>query len=188
MNIKGKMVTLRAVDYKDMEFMREMLNDPELEKLVVGWSFPISATEQEKWFASAIQDKTNLRFVIETKEEGPVGISILSGIDWKNRKALHGIKLSNTETRKKGLGTDTIMAIMRYAFDELNLNRLDANWLEDNMASQKLHIKCGWSVEGCRRNYIYKSGSYKKLILAGILKTDYYHLIQENHYWESEEK
>ncbi len=188
MNIKGKIVTLRAVDYEDMELMRGMLNDPEMEKLVIGWSFPVSATEQEKWFASAIQDKNNLRFVIETLNDGAIGIATLSGIDWKNRRATHGIKLINRRTRQKGVGTDTVMAIMRYAFDELNLNRLDGSWFEDNIPSQKLYTKCGWSVEGCKRDYIYKNGHYRNLIIVGILKTDYEHLIQENHYWESEEK
>ena len=39
MNIKGKIVTLRAVELEDMELLRGMLNDPEMEKAVVGWSF-----------------------------------------------------------------------------------------------------------------------------------------------------
>ena len=32
MNIKGKIVTLRAVELEDMELLRGMLNDPEMEK------------------------------------------------------------------------------------------------------------------------------------------------------------
>lgn len=149
MNIKGKIVTLRAVEYKDMEMMRSMLNDPEMEKLVVGWSFPVSATEQEEWFSHAIKDKANLRFVIELLDREAVGIATLTGIDWKNRRATHGIKL--LKTKQKGIGTDTVMAVMRYAFDELNLNRLDGSWYEDNLPSQKLYKKCGWNVEGVRK-------------------------------------
>lgn len=52
-------------------------------------------------------------------------MATLRDIDWKNRKAHHGMKLANKERRGKGIGTDTVMAIMRYAFDELGLNRLD---------------------------------------------------------------
>lgn len=184
MNIKGNIVTLRAVDVQDMEFMRKTLNDPQMERLVVGWSFPVSATEQDRWFESVMQDQRNRRFVIETPDDGKVGIYVLSGIDWKNRTADVGIKLADVRNRKKGVGTDATMAVMRYAFDELNLNRLTVTWLEDNIASQKMHMKCGYRKEGCIRSCIYKSGQYKDLIVGGILKTEYYQMIEENKYWE----
>lgn len=184
MNIKGKMVTLRAVDYQDMDFMRRMLNDPEIEGLVVGWSFPISSAQQEQWFSSAIQDNCNQRFVIETPNDGEVGIYVLSDIDWKNRVACTAIKLANSRYRNKGIGTDAAMAVMRYAFDELNLNRLSATWFEENTPSQKLHLRCGYQVEGCVRDCVYKNGHYHNLMIGGILRTEYYQMIKENGYWE----
>ena len=57
MNLKGEKVFLRAIEKEDMEFLREMINNPELERNVVGWSFPISKYEQERWFESQIQNK-----------------------------------------------------------------------------------------------------------------------------------
>lgn len=48
MNIKGKKVTLRAMEKQDCEMIREMFNDPEIENLVVGWAFPVSSYAQEK--------------------------------------------------------------------------------------------------------------------------------------------
>lgn len=184
MDIKGKIVTLRAVDIHDMEFMRGTLNDSEMERLVAGWSFPISSVEQEKWFTSVIQDQRNRRFVIETPDDGRVGIFVLGAIDWKNRSADAGLKLADVKKRKQGLGTDASMAVMRYAFDELNLNRLTAEWLEDNISSHKMHLKCGYHVEGCIRDCIYKNGRYKNLIVGGILRTEYYQMIEENNYWD----
>lgn len=61
------------------------------------------------------------------------------GIDWKNRRATHGIKLAHSEQRAKGIGTDTVMALMRYAFDELQMRRLDNAWFPENSASQALY-------------------------------------------------
>lgn len=43
MNIVGKLVTLRAMERSDCEMVKEMFNDPEIENLVVGWSFPVSS-------------------------------------------------------------------------------------------------------------------------------------------------
>ena len=172
MNIYGK------------KMIREMFNDPQMEDLVVGWAFPLSKYAQQKWLEAHYNDRDSFRFVIETKEDGPVGIATLIDIDWKNRRAYHGIKLSSKEKRTKGIGTDAVMAIMRYAFDELGLNRLDGSWFDNNEPSKGLYKKCGWSEEGVRREYVYKKGAYRDLTVVGILATDYYKLIEENNYWE----
>lgn len=184
MNIYGKKVVLRAMELEDCKMVREMFNDPEIENLVVGWAFPVSDYAQKKWFESHCQDDKNFRFVIETEEDGAVGIATLTSIDWKNRRAVHGIKLAKSEKRSKGIGTDTVMAIMRYAFDELQLNRLDGSWFADNLASSGMYKKCGWKEEGIRRQYIYKKGEYRDLVMTGILASEYYELVKENRYWE----
>lgn len=40
-----KKVKLRALETEDMELLRETVNDPEVERLVGGWSFPVSKKE-----------------------------------------------------------------------------------------------------------------------------------------------
>ena len=184
MNIYGKKVILRAMEKSDCEMVRGMFNDPEIEDLVVGWAFPVSQYSQEKWLESHYTDQKNFRFVIETEEDGAVGIATLTDIDWKNRRATHGIKLSSKERRTKGIGTDTVMAIMRYAFDELGLHRLDGSWFDTNAASKGLYKKCGWVEEGVKREYVYKKGHFRDLTIVGILASEYYSLIEQNHYWE----
>lgn len=183
MNIYGKRVLLRAIEKEDCELIRSMFNDPEIEKNVIGWSLPLSQYAQEKWLEQHYND-ADYRFVIEIEEKVPLGIATLTDIDWKNRKAFHGIKIANINVRRRGIGTDAVMAIMRYAFDELQLNRLDGRWFEDNIASKNMYMKCGWKEEGIRRNYIYKGGRYKNVVETGILATEYYELVKNNHYWE----
>ncbi len=184
MNIYGKKVVLRAMEKEDCEMIREMFNDPEIENLVVGWALPVSKYAQEKWFENYYNDQKNFRFVIETKEDGAIGIATLTDIDWKNRRATHGIKLLSKQVRTKGIGTDTVMAIMRYAFDELQLNRLDGSWFADNLPSRTMYMKCGWKEEGVKREYVFKNGQYRDLVIVGVLVSDYHSLIASNHYWD----
>ena len=185
MNIYGNKVVLRAMEKTDCDLVRTMFNDPELENLVVGWAFPVSEYAQEQWYIKNYSDQKNFRFVIETEEDGAVGIATLTDIDWKNRNATHGIKLKNGKYRSKGIGTDAVMAIMRYAFDELGLHRLDGSWFEDNIASINMYTKLGWTAEGIRRDYVYKHGAYRNLVIAGVLAEDYYNLIEKKGYWKS---
>ena len=78
------------------------------------------------------------------------------------------------------------MALMRYAFDELGLHRLDGSWFDFNVPSKGLYKKCGWKEEGVKREYVYKQGKWRDLTVVGILESDYRSLIEENGYWSTE--
>lgn len=184
MNIKGKVVTLRAIEEKDMDLLKDMLNDSEIEKLVGGWAFPISSYQQRKWYEGSINNDKNVRLIIETEEDGAIGLVTITNIDWKNRVAYHGIKLAKKKYRAKGIGTDAIMTSMRYIFDELQINRIESAIIEHNNISKKVYCeKCGWKIEGIQRNRIYKQGKYHNRIMIGILNEDYKELINNNNYW-----
>lgn len=175
--IEGKIIYLRAMELSDMELYREMINEPEISNLVVGWSFPISNYEQQKWYEKVINDKLNLRFTVVDKETDiAVGMVTLTSIDWKNRNAFHGIKLSNSRKYKKGTGTDSVMTLMKYAFEELQMHRLNGSFIEYNKVSQALYKKCGWSIDGIQKEAIYRNGQYHDKLLASILRKDYYNV------------
>lgn len=172
MILKGEKVILRAIEREDQEFLKEMINDPELEKLVVGWSFPVSLEMQMQWYEKQKNDLRNLRYIIEADGER-IGLATIKNIDWKNRTASHGIKLANINMRGKGYGKDTVFTIMKYAFEELQLNRLYGSILEYNEPSRRLYEKCGWSIEGIARQSVFKDNQYHNEIMVSILKDDY---------------
>ena len=184
MNIRGKFVLLRAMEESDQDMLLEMINDPELEKLVVGYSLPSSREQQMAWFRSNQNDMRNIRLVICTEQDGPVGFANIVNIDWKNRSALHGMKLVSRQFGARGIGTDTVMAVMRYSFEELQLNRLDSAILHYNEPSKKLYCgKCGWSIEGVRRRAVYKGNQLHDEMMIGILRDEYYDLVNRTNYW-----
>lgn len=173
--IEGKQIFLRAMEPDDMECFRAMINDPAISHVVVGWSFPVSKYEQMKWYESAVHDKKNLRFTIVLKETGKaVGMVTLSALDWQNRSASHGIKLSSECPKGQGIATDAVMTLMKYAFEEMGLHRLNGGNIAYNKASEVLYLKCGWSIEGVKKEAIYRSGKYHDLLITGILEEDYY--------------
>lgn len=185
MDIKGKFVKLRAIEIEDQNLLRNMINDPEIEQMVGGYSFPISMDQQINWYNLHSNNQNNLRLIIETEEDGAIGFANIVDIDWKNRSAFHGIKLSNKKFRSKGIGMDTVMAIMRYSFEELQLNRLDGTIINYNEASRKLYCdKCGWVIEGTRRRAKFKTNDYHDELIVGILREEYFALVNKLKYWE----
>lgn len=173
MLIKNGIVTLRAIERKDMEFLQQMINDPYVESLTVGSCFPVSLDRQERWFDSYDQQK-ELRCMIELDSGDTIGCIMLTDIDWKNRTAVLGQKtLAPKEKRKENDMWDAMMGFLNYAFNELNLNCIHGIVLEYNMLSRKLARRCGLKEEGILRERIFKNGKYHNLIANSIIKKDF---------------
>lgn len=185
MNIEGKKVTLRAVEETDLPLLHKWANDPKTQSIIGNIHFPSSFEYQKKWFSGLLNDNSNQRFAIEAPEVGLIGISSIINIDWRNNHAWHGIVLGDIDIRGKGYGIDAVMATMRYAFDELHLERLDGSIIEYNKTSYSFYCeKLGWKVEGTRRNYYFTKGKYWDQIIVGITKNDYDELLKKTKYWE----
>lgn len=184
MNLVGKKVVLRAVEEEDIEMIRCLANDPEYEKMIVGWALPISKKDQKEWYQMQKNSMELMRYVIETEEDGAVGMIGLHEFDWKNGSASGlGMRVAKKEIRTRGLATDAWMTLLRYAFDELRLNRVNGSALSYNAASLRVCEKVGFKREGIKRQAIFKNNQFHDLIMMGVLKEDYYELIKDNGYW-----
>lgn len=172
MDIYGEKIRLRALEERDNEMLRVLMNDPETEKMVFGTSWPVSESGQRQWLANLKNDPRMLRCAVEDVESGEaVGTLILSDIDHKNGTAELHIKLTGA-ARGKGIGTDCVKTIVRYAFRELRLNCVYANILGYNEASLKLFEKCGFVREGILRSRIFKGGRFVDVCVCSILAQD----------------
>lgn len=184
MNIRGKHVLLRAIEREDLPSLNRWANDPEIQHMLGGWHFPTSMRDQDAWFSSLNCKSVDQRFAIELPGLGMVGTANLVSIDWKNRNAFHGMMLGDKDIRGKGYGIDTIMAMMRYAFDELGLMRLDTDMIEYNYASLGVYInKCGWIEEGRRPEWFFRSGRTWDKVLVGTTRDRYREFVDANGYW-----
>lgn len=184
MNITGRKVVLRAINPGDLDRLLTWSNDPEGQLGLGGWHFPTSETEMRRWFDRIDADPIARRFAVVAPDLGLIGSANLVDINWKDRNAFHGMLLGDPAVRGKGYGHDTVMAIMRYAFDELGLHRLDGSIIEYNEASRRLYLgKCGWKHEGVQRDWYWRQGRFWDKELVGVTADDYKALIEQTPYW-----
>lgn len=185
MNIKGKKVTLRAIEESDLELLHKWANDAETQDVIGNVHFPSSMDFHRQWFLNLKSDQLNQRLAIDAPELGIIGLSSIINIDWRNNHAWHGIMLGDVDTRGKGYGFDAVMATMRYAFEELHFERLDGAMIEYNDVSVSFYCgKLGWKEEGRRRNWYFRRGRYWDQIVVGITRTDYEALAISTRYWD----
>jgi len=171
MILKDDLVLLRAMEEDDANVLMELINDPEVENSVFGWSYPVSLSSQKKWILN-ISNDTTVRYIIDVDKEA-VGVAIISSIDMKNRTSNMNIKLLRS-ARGRGIATHALSLIIKYCFDELNMNCLTANVIERNEDSRKLWIKLGFNEDGVLRQRIYKNGAYHNIVSYSLLKEEYY--------------
>lgn len=186
MNIHGRIVTLRAIEPEDLPLLKDWSNDAEIQRLLGGWHFPTSMADQRAWLAGLNCRSNDQRFAIDAPGVGLVGTANLVNIDWKNRTAFHGMLLGKREQQQRGLGRDTIMTIMRYAFDELGLAHLDGDMIEYNASSLKVYVeRCGWEVQGRKRGWYFREGRRWDKVLVGVSAEIYRENVARTGYWSA---
>ncbi|HDN79985.1 MAG: N-acetyltransferase [Chloroflexi bacterium] len=170
--LRGRKVRLRAPEREDLPLFVRWLNDTEVTRyLTLYW--PLSMAEEEQWFENLLKRENDRVFVIETEEGKPIGNMGLHNIDWKNRKAVLGIFIGEKDYWGKGYGTDAIKTLLRFAFEELNLNRVELRVFEFNTRAIRCYEKCGFVTEGRLRQSLFRNGRYHDELVMAVLREEW---------------
>ncbi len=165
---------LRAIEEEDLDLLRDMINDPDIENMTGGSSFPVSRVKQKLWFDSIQKNENELRLIIDTKEHGSIGLVMLTNIDYRNRTAeFHSKITTHKNLHGKGYGTKATQALVEYGFNQLNLHCIYSRIIEYNIASQRVKEKCGFIKDGILRDRIYKNGKYFSLVEWSITQDEF---------------
>lgn len=170
----SKRVYLRALEPEDYKTSVNWRNDDSVSSQLGGGKYYVSNEIERQWVLNAIAQNKDVRLAICTINDNLyIGNVYLTDIDYVNRKACSHILIGNKAYWHGGYGTEALQLLLDYAFNHKNLRRIEANILEDNVASQKLHEKLGYKREGIWRESVYKDGKYKSQICYALLKTEY---------------
>jgi UDP-4-amino-4,6-dideoxy-N-acetyl-beta-L-altrosamine N-acetyltransferase len=170
--ILGEKVRLRAIEREDIPTFVRWLNDPEVRRYLEMY-LPMSKAEEEQWFESYLKNDSSRIFGIETGEGVFIGNIGLHDIDWKNRSAVLGIVIAEKEYWGQGCGSDAIKALLRFAFDEMNLNRIHLSAFDFNERAIRCYEKCGFRREGRAREALFREGTYHDAIHMAILRREF---------------
>ena len=155
-------VTLRKIEEKDLEFMRDLLNDPEISFSVVDYGFPISTVQQKKWFKTVYPHESAYRFIIEAGGES-AGVIVFTHVDSVHETGMMGYKLARNY-QGHNYSYYAICALTRWLFDEQDIECVVIFHLHTNPASRKVVGKAGFIFEGVQRRAIYKNGMRQDLV------------------------
>jgi ribosomal-protein-serine acetyltransferase len=96
------------------------------------------------------------------------GAGGLIGIDWEARKTGIGYWLAE-EHQGRGLMTRAVQAVTDYAFDDLDLNRVEIQVATCNARSRAIPERLGFRQEGVLRDYERVGDRYLDLVVYSLL-------------------
>jgi [ribosomal protein S5]-alanine N-acetyltransferase len=110
---------------------------------------------------------------IEYKATGEiVGAISLHQIDYRHRNAEIGCWMGKPY-QGRGLVTEAMQAYLQYAFTALKVKRVAALVDIDNIASQRLVKRCGFTREGCLRSNFLQRKRWRTSYLYSILREEF---------------
>ncbi len=163
---------LRAVERDDIERWRKWFNDPEVRQYL-SRLYPYSMYDGEQFFEQQRGSEADKVFSVDTPEGVHIGSIGLHHLDWVSRHAEMGILIGEEAYRGKGYGTDAITTLLRFAFEEMNLHRVELLVMEFNSRALACYKKIGFVQEGARRDAHWAHGRYWDMIVMGILASEF---------------
>ena len=115
-------------------------------------------------------DKSDATFAIYYQHQF-VGIIGLKNTDPVNKKTEIGYWLSESY-QHRGIITLSCKALINYAFDRLQINRIQLKAATGNLKSQQVAQRLGFSKEGIERDGELHARGFVDLVVFSLLKTD----------------
>ncbi len=169
--ICGEGIILRSIEREDLPDYVQWLNDPVVLEYF-GDMVPLSLEKEEKWYNDVLQDPSFRAFAIEFEDQH-IGSAGLANIDGRNATAEIGLFIGVPEMWDRGLGFDVLTTLVRFGFEQMNLNRIYLRVFAGNERAVHLYTKAGFRHEGCWRQAEFRHGHYHDLLWMSVLREEW---------------
>lgn len=168
------MYKIRELERKDLAEINKWRNDNDLISSLTANFRYINQEIDYKWYDSYIHNRNNtVRCAIVNSNDEILGTAGLKNVDYLNQKADFFIMIGLKANRGKGIGYFATREILKHAFYNLNLNRIELIVLESNKNAINLYKKVGFIEEGKKRKCIFKNGKFVNVIIMSILNEEF---------------
>lgn len=166
---------LREQTMEDAENFYNYYSDPEVNKYIIS-QIPSTIEEGRKeisYWINIFKYGDGIYFGIAKKDNNQLIGSIgLSSLNLNHNRIELSYDLAK-EYWGLGIMTKAVMAVLKYGFEEMKINRIEAFSLKENVSSRAVLIKCGFQLEGELREHRRHKGIYKDIGIFSILSSDY---------------
>ncbi|AOS61258.1 GNAT family N-acetyltransferase [Actinoalloteichus hymeniacidonis] len=168
----GSMVRLEPQTERHFDGIWAMLADEESKKLT-GTHRTFTEDEIRNWLRTRADHHDRADWAVVRREDDRVlGEVVLNDLDPDNDSASFRIGLGGPGAIGRGHGTEATRLVLAYAFDVVGLHRLELEVFDFNTRARHVYEKCGFVVEGVRRQALKWDGERHDALVMAVLATD----------------
>lgn len=174
--LETERLKLRKLSLRDATDVFEYASSPEVSEHV-SWDYHRNISDSIRFlrtivqqYESGIPSPWGIALKAERKLIGTIGFHTYSA---ENFYGEVGYALSD-KYWNKGFMTEALSEVLRFGFEVLKLNRIEAACKPMNIRSEKVMIKCGLKFEGILRQRLFAKNTFHDLKIFSILRDDYF--------------
>ncbi|WP_339711851.1 GNAT family protein [uncultured Kriegella sp.] len=159
MQENGK-ITLRGLEPADKNQLTQLANNKKIwENVSDRFPYPYTEEHAEAFIKLQSKDETEKVFAIEYEREfcGCVGLKFQKDVYHKSAEVGYWI---GEPFWDRSIATRAVELLVRYAFEELKLNRVFASAFEYNVGSMRVLEKNGFQKEGIAQKAVFKNNNF----------------------------
>ncbi len=176
--IAGERLALRPIEPRDNALIVRWRNRPDVRRNIFNQP-RLTLAAQRAWFKRYLADRSQVRFIVDSKELGPVGTFGLT--DLREGDAQLAVLLGEPRARGKGLAREAIELLLDFGFRNWRiggrpgLNRVTAEVFDHNEPAIALYRKVGFAPEGRlrRAHWDQRERRYTDVLVMGLLREEW---------------
>ncbi|MRH45093.1 GNAT family N-acetyltransferase [Aquibacillus halophilus] len=173
--LRTKRLILRPYDMEDAARTKELAGMKEIAETTISIPHPYTFGDAESWIRNSVQlIDENLAYplAIVLQDDNLLIGTMTLRIDKQHNKGELAYWVGK-DYWNKGYAQESGKRMIKFGFEELNLNRIYAPAMSKNKASTRAMGKIGMSYEGTLKQDIIKWGEYQDVDIYGLLQSDY---------------
>ena len=178
--LEGARLALRPVEPADLPRIVRWRNRPDVRRNIFNQP-RLTLAAQRAWFKCYLADRGQVRFVVDAKEFGPIGVFALTDLRAAEGSAQLGVVIGEPKARGKGLAREALELLLDFGFRKWKtggprgLNRVTAEVFDFNEPAIALYHKVGFVDEGRLRSAHWDTGRrrYTDVLVLGLLREEW---------------
>ena len=173
--LRGSRVRLTALTQSDLPTIVQWHQNPEFLRLFDALpAYPKPEAALAQWIDDTNKATDAFLFAVRSLDSDElIGYVELDGILWTHRVSGVSIAIGEAKHRGQGYGHEVMQLVLRFAFDELNLHRVQLTVFSYNERAIALYEKLGFQREGAHREHLRREGKHYDMYLYGLLRSEW---------------
>jgi RimJ/RimL family protein N-acetyltransferase len=173
--LSGVQVYLTALIPTDLPTIARWYQDTELLRLFDARpAEPPSEIVLGQWLEAQHQADNAFPFAIRLLDRPDLlGYIELDQILWTHQVGWVNISIGDRSYWGKGYGYEAMQLVLEFAFQELNLHRVQLTVFSYNTRAIALYEKLGFQREGVYREFLHRDGDRHDMYLYGLLRPEW---------------